>query len=129
MLPGRGKPITCSGVFFAKISATTSLVTHILIIKTTREVIIIIRVSDLRSRDVINTEDGRRLGIIRDIELDTLEGRVKAIILPGSPRLFGILGRRDDLIITWERIKKIGVDVILVDLEGVGDLKWRSHQG
>lgn len=91
--------------------------------------IIIIRVSDLRSRDVINTEDGRRLGIIRDIELDTLEGRVKAIILPGSPRLFGILGRRDDLIITWERIKKIGVDVILVDLEGVGDLKWRSHQG
>ena len=91
--------------------------------------IIIIRVSDLRSRDVINTEDGRRLGIIRDIELDTLEGRVKAIILPGSPRLFGILGRRDDLIITWERIKKIGVDVILVDLEGVGDLKWRSRQG
>lgn len=78
---------------------------------------------------MINIEDGRRLGIIRDIELDTLEGRVKAIILPGSPRLLGILGRREDLVVTWERIKKIGVDVILVDLEGVGDLRWHPRQG
>lgn len=67
---------------------------------------------------MINIEDGRRLGVIRDIELDLLEGKVKAIVLPGSPRLLGLLGRRDDLIVTWERIKKIGVDVILVDLEG-----------
>lgn len=85
---------------------------------------IIVRVSDLRTREVINIEDGRRLGIIRDIELDTHEGKVRAIVLPGSPRLGGLLGRRDDLIVTWERIKKVGVDVILVDLEGLADTRW-----
>ncbi|HHX94486.1 MAG TPA: YlmC/YmxH family sporulation protein [Clostridia bacterium] len=83
-----------------------------------------IRISDLRSLEVINIEDGRRLGVIRDIELDTVEGKVKAIVLPGSPRLFGFLGRRDDLVVKWERIKKIGVDVILVDIDGFEDGKW-----
>lgn len=83
----------------------------------------IIRVSELKTRDVINIDDGRRLGLIRDIDLDVVEGRVKAIILPGTPRFLGFFGRRDDLIIPWEKIKKIGVDVILVDLEGAVDLK------
>ena len=88
---------------------------------------VIIRVSDLRSLEVINIEDGRRLGVIRDIELDILEGTVTAIVLPGSPRLLGFFGRREDLVVCWERIKKIGVDVILVDLEGIGDSKWHSR--
>jgi len=55
--------------------------------------------------------------------LDVVEGKVKAIILPGTPRFLGFLGRRDDIIIPWERIKRIGVDVILVELEGTVDLK------
>lgn len=83
-----------------------------------------IRISELRSLEVINIEDGRRLGTIRDIELDTCEGRVKAIVLPGSLRLFGIFGRRDDLVVDWDRIKKIGIDVILVDLDGLTESKW-----
>lgn len=87
-----------------------------------------IRVSDLRSLEVINIEDGRRLGHIRDIELDIHEGKVTAIVLPGSPRMFGLFGRRDDLVVSWKRIKKIGVDVILVDLEGLTDSKWHSHR-
>lgn len=86
-----------------------------------------IRISDLRSLEVINIEDGRCLGNIRDIELDILEGAVTAIILPGSPRFLGFFGRRDDLVIDWEMIKKIGVDVILVDLAKKGDLKGYSR--
>lgn len=83
-----------------------------------------IRISELRSLEVINIEDGRRMGSIRDIELDTCEGVVKAIVLQGSLRLFGIFGRRDDLVVEWDRIKKIGIDVILVDLDGVIESKW-----
>lgn len=86
-----------------------------------------IRVSDLRSLEVINIEDGRRLGTIRDIDLDIPEGKVKAIVLPGSLRFLGLFGRRDDLVVSWQRIKKIGVDVILVDLEGITDSKWHSR--
>lgn len=86
-----------------------------------------VRISDLRMRDVVNIEDGRRLGVIRDIELDVVEGKVRSIILPGTPRFLGLLGRRDDLVIPWEKIKKIGIDVILVDLEGSINLKWQGH--
>ncbi|MDH7478789.1 MAG: YlmC/YmxH family sporulation protein [Syntrophomonadaceae bacterium] len=75
-----------------------------------------IRVSDLRQRDVINIADGRRLGMIKDFDLELEEGRVKAIMLPGPGKIMGLFGRNDDLEIPWEKIVKIGVDVILVDI-------------
>lgn len=87
-----------------------------------------IRVSDLRSLEVINIEDGRRLGTIRDIDLDLQEGKVKAIVLPGNPRFLGLFGRRDDLVVSWQQIKKIGVDVILVDLDEAADPKWHHSR-
>lgn len=87
-----------------------------------------IRVSELRSLEVINIGDGRRLGTIRDIDLDLQEGKIKAIVLPGNPRFLGLFGRRDDLVVSWQQIKKIGVDVILVDLEEAGEQKWHHFR-
>lgn len=75
------------------------------------------RLSDLRQRDVINVVDGRRLGYIDDIEIDD-DGQVTALIVPGAPRLFGLLGRDRDLLVPWERVLRIGEDVILVELRG-----------
>lgn len=92
------------------------------------EVKTVIRVSDLRSLEVINIEDGRRLGTIRDIDLDLKEGKVKAIVLPGSLRFLGLFGRRDDLVVSWQQIKKIGVDVILVELNHGADSKWHHSR-
>ncbi|NLC37942.1 MAG: YlmC/YmxH family sporulation protein, partial [Clostridia bacterium] len=37
-----------------------------------------LKVSDLRMRDVINIVDGRRLGAIKDIDLDLEEGRIRS---------------------------------------------------
>ncbi len=74
-----------------------------------------VRISDLRDRDVINVNDGKRLGIINDIDLDIENGKIKAIVLPGPGGFMGVLGRKNDLIIPWEKIRKIGVDTILVD--------------
>lgn len=76
-----------------------------------------VRVSDLRQRDVINVADGRRLGMIKDFDLNLEEGSIKAILLPGPGKLFGFFGRNDDLEVPWEKIIKIGVDVILVDIK------------
>ncbi|MBE3520298.1 MAG: YlmC/YmxH family sporulation protein [Firmicutes bacterium] len=75
-----------------------------------------IRASDLSSRDVINTVDGRKLGNIVDIEFDLTSGRITAVIVPGPARGLGIFGRGDDYVIPWENVKKIGEDVILVEL-------------
>lgn len=75
-----------------------------------------IRISELREREVVNVNDGRRLGMIRDLELDLEQGRIKAIIVPATGgRIWGRLSRGQDQLIPWERIVKIGVDTILVD--------------
>jgi YlmC/YmxH family sporulation protein len=75
----------------------------------------LIRISELREREVINVNDGRRLGTIRDLELDLEKGRVKAIIVPISGRIWGKLTRAREQVIPWEKIVKIGIDTILVD--------------
>ncbi|MDQ7096151.1 YlmC/YmxH family sporulation protein [Desulfosporosinus sp. PR] len=76
------------------------------------------RISDLRLLDVVNVKDGRRLGPIKDLDLDLEKGVVKGLVVPGPTRsswgLFGS-GRPEDFLIPWDRVKKIGVDVILVD--------------
>lgn len=78
----------------------------------------IVKISDLRVREVINVVDGRRLGVIKDIDIDLDEGTIRAIIVPGEGKLFGVFsGRGEDLYVPWESIRKIGIDVILVELE------------
>jgi YlmC/YmxH family sporulation protein len=74
------------------------------------------RISDLRLLDVVNVKDGRRLGPIKDLDLDLERGAVKGIIV-GSSQSRGLFGggKSDDYSVPWDRVKKIGVDVILVD--------------
>ena len=75
-----------------------------------------LRISDLRAREVINVIDGRRLGFIGDLDIDLESGRVRAIVVPGQGKLLGLFGRDNDVYIPWDKIVKIGEDVILVDI-------------
>lgn len=84
-----------------------------------------VRVSELRLRDVVNLKDGRRLGVIKDMDLDVEEGKVRAIILPGATRLLG-LARGEEMAIPWERVKTLGVDVILVEVEETFEPRKRA---
>ena len=76
-----------------------------------------LRTSELQVKDVINIVDGKRLGWMRDIEVDLERGRVTAIIVPRPGGLFGWFSRSRDYVIPWENVFRIGEDVILVDLE------------
>lgn len=76
------------------------------------------RSSELRSREVVNISDGRRLGLINDLEIDIATGEVKAIVVPGPTKILRILSKEEDIVIPWERIVKIGIDVILVEAAG-----------
>ena len=75
------------------------------------------RLLDLRLREVINIHDGTRYGYVCDVEIDYLTGQIKSIVVPGAARLMGFLGRREDTVIPWECIRKIGDDIILVDMK------------
>lgn len=74
-----------------------------------------LKTSDLKMKEVINIIDGKRLGTITDIEIDIETGRLTAIVVPGIGKFLGIFGRSEDVVIPWEKINKIGTDVILVE--------------
>lgn len=75
-----------------------------------------VKTSELRTKDVVNVVDGRRLGLIGDLELDLEHGRIKSVVVPGISRFLGLFGRDRDTVIDWEQIQKIGQDVILVEV-------------
>lgn len=76
-----------------------------------------IRFCKLRQKEVVNCIDGKRLGFICDLVLEECDGKICSIIVPGQSKLsFFVKGERD-FIIPWRNIRKIGEDVILVELD------------
>ena len=74
--------------------------------------------SELRTKDVVNTLDGRRLGKVMDLEFNACDGRVEALVVPGEWKMGSLIrGEKCGIVIPWQRICKIGEHVILVQLE------------
>jgi YlmC/YmxH family sporulation protein len=74
----------------------------------------IVRIAELRDRQVICVKNGALLGMVGDIELDTESGKLSSIVIFGRPKGFGLFGRDDDIVIPWEDIEIIGNETILV---------------
>ena len=75
------------------------------------------RVAELRRKEVISVKDGTRVGTVCDAEMDVESARLTAIVVYGRPRLFGLLGREEDVVIRWPDIQVIGEDTILVNYQ------------
>ncbi len=75
------------------------------------------RVTELHCKEVICISDGRRLGFISDVEVEIPSGNVLAIVVPGPCRFLGVIGRHDDFVIPWRCIRRIGPDIVLVDIK------------
>ena len=73
------------------------------------------RVSELRYKEIINVSDGSRYGWVGDVEVDLESGQVRALVVPGRLRLFGLLGREEDRVFPWEAVRRFGADTILVE--------------
>ena len=65
---------------------------------------------------MVNVCDGKRLGYITDVEVDTCDGRLVSIKVPGNCK-GGLFSKSEDVTIPWCDIRKIGDDIILVDLK------------
>lgn len=74
------------------------------------------RFTELRCKEVICLADGQRLGFVSDVVVEIPEGCVSAIVVPGPCRILGLLGRKDDYVIPWNCIRRIGPDIILADI-------------
>lgn len=71
---------------------------------------------DFKHKEVISINDGRRLGFVQDVCADLKSGNITSIIVPGSSKPFSFLSANNDIVITWDKIKCIGDNVILVDI-------------
>lgn len=73
------------------------------------------RFSDFSGKEIIDLDNGEKLGTIAysDLEIDPSTGSIRSIILPATP-LFGLGKRREEVVIPWKSIIKIGPEMIIV---------------
>jgi len=76
-----------------------------------------VRIYELRQKEIINIKDGTRFGFAADLEIDLKTGEISKIIVPGPARVFGVFGRDAEYCIPWDTIQQMGDDVILVDVD------------
>ena len=77
------------------------------------------RLGEFVGKEIVNLSDGARLGVVgeSDLTIDAESGRVQSIILPRRTNLFNLWVERQQMIIPWEAVKKIGSEVIVVELD------------
>lgn len=74
----------------------------------------------LKDKEVINIGDGKSIGFVYDIEVDLEKGVIDGIVIPGGRGIFGFFSKNEaDIIIKWDKVRTVGDDVILVDLDGL----------
>ncbi len=71
---------------------------------------------DFKHKEVININDGKRLGFVQDVCADLESGKITSIIVPGNNKFMGVFSGGNEIVIDWQNIKCIGDDVILVEI-------------
>ncbi len=77
----------------------------------------VMRLSELRDKEVINICSGRRLGCIVDVEINICSGEVEAVIIPGPGKICGFLGTDCEYVIPFACVRKIGPDIVIVEIQ------------
>jgi len=69
------------------------------------------RLSELQQKEIINISNGKRIGIIVDVIVDTNGNIQKLVLEEKRGRKFS----KEEYEILWSQIVKIGDDIILID--------------
>jgi YlmC/YmxH family sporulation protein len=91
------------------------------------------RLSDLTGKEVINLGDGGRLGYIEECDLvfEGQSGRINALIVPRRGWFSSLMSDHRSTSIPWNSIKRIGDEVIIVDLNNAYERMysvWRPKE-
>lgn len=71
-------------------------------------------INSMRTMDVIDINNGERLGNIKDIRIDYENSKIISLLVEELGE--GWFSKKEEIEIKWSDIVKIGVDVILVNL-------------
>ena len=72
------------------------------------------RLSELQNKDVVNIMDGKKIGNIIDVSIDS-NGKTTGLIVEKYKFLVSMFNNKE-VEIKWAQIEKIGEDVILVNI-------------
>ena len=74
--------------------------------------------SDLGGKEIVNLNNGERLGIIADSDIivDEKSGKILTLIVPERKLQFKLFSENDYIEIPWHAIRKIGNDMIIIEL-------------
>ena len=70
-------------------------------------------IGNLKTMEVIDVNTGAKIGFIKDLKIDCDGFRIISIIIPELKITW--FNKNNFIEIPWERVRKVGVDVILVD--------------
>lgn len=71
---------------------------------------------DFKQKEVININDGKILGFVIDVQADFDKGEIHSIVVAKTGKIFNNVNSKSNVTIEWKDIKKIGEDVILVEI-------------
>ncbi|RKD34488.1 YlmC/YmxH family sporulation protein [Thermohalobacter berrensis] len=77
------------------------------------------KLSQLGGKEIVNLNDGTRLGIIADSDLviDEKTGKIISLLVPDKKSQFKLFSTdRMDIEIPWDSIRKIGDDMIIIEI-------------
>ena len=81
--------------------------------------------SELRTKEVIDVHDGKRLGRVMDLEFCPQSAKVTALVVPAETSfLQSLRGEKCGIVLPWESICRIGDDVILVSTQEAKPQSW-----
>lgn len=74
------------------------------------------RFSEFYGKEVIDVESGEKLGVVgnSDLVIDINSGKIKALLIPEKNN-FSFKKTKEEIYISWNSIKKIGSEMIIVD--------------
>lgn len=76
-----------------------------------------LRLSELGGKEIVDVKKAEKLGILgqTDLEIDERTGQIKALLIP-SVKWFGLKRQGGELRVPWRHIKKIGADMVIIDI-------------
>ena len=78
-----------------------------------------IMLSELGGKEIVNLNNGQRLGIIADSDIivDEKTGKILTLLIPERKLQLNLFGENQRLEIPWDTIRKIGQDMIIVEFK------------
>lgn len=74
------------------------------------------KLSELQKKDIVNIKDGKKIGKIIDAEFDINSGYMIHFIIEKNSFIKSLFLNSSELTIKFSQIKKLGEDVILIDI-------------